>query len=232
MNKKHYIIIAAVIVLALVSGGGYLIWKSQQNKYLNFVDPKLTNDELTTINGKISDLETSVKTKEKSLVESNQDAKADLFKLEMELVSQYRLRGRLLDAKKMALKAHKLLPDNISPWSELVVIDIARLDYNAAEQDILTMVSINPANPQAWRWYFDLAADHLGYTPDQLKTLYKQALDKSSNNVDILALYAGYLEKTNDLLGAVNAWKQAIEKNPAGQAQYQAEITRIQDKLK
>lgn len=232
MSKKYYIIISIIILVALIGGGGYLIWKSQQNKYINFIDPKLTNNELAQVNGKIIDLESSVKAKEKSLDQNNKDQKADLFKLEMALCAEYRLRGRLLDAKKMAEKAQKLLPDNTSPWNELYVIESARGDYNSAEQAILKIITANPANNQAWRWYFDLASGPLHYTPDKLSALYKEAVAKSNGSADTLALYANYLESTNDLAGAVAQWKLAIEKNPASQTLYQGEIQRIQNKLK
>jgi hypothetical protein len=232
MNKKLYIIIAIVVVLALVGGGAYLIIKSQQNQFVNFIDPKLTNQELADINGKIVDLEHSMAQREESLDKSNEDQKSDLFKVEMVLSANYRLRGRLLDARKVALKAQQLKPENISTWNELFVIDTARHDYVSAEQDLKKMIEIDASSIQAWRWYFDLAANQLQWSQAQQDDLYKQALEKTSNNADILALYAGYLEKRNDLLGAVTQWKKAIEMNQANAAIYQAEITRIQDRLK
>ena len=111
---------------------------------------------------------------------------------------------------------------DIAPYNELYVINFARTDYFSAEQNLKQATKINPANTQAWRWYFELAEGYLGYSKDQLNSLYKEALEKSSQNVDIITLYAVYLEKNNDLVGAVTQWKKAIEINPAGQVQYQA----------
>ncbi len=232
MNKKLYIIIAVVIALALVGGGGYLIYQSQQNQFLNFVDPKLTNDELAALDSKIIELENSMADQDKTLDKNNEDQKSDLFKIEMVLSANYRLRGRLLDARDITLKAQQLKPDNISTWNELFVIDVARQDYSSAEVDLTKMLEMDANSIQAWRWYFDLTANQLQWTQAQQDELYKKALEKTTENPDILALYAGYLEKKNDLAGAVAAWKKAIDKNPAGAAQYQAEITRIQNRLK
>lgn len=232
-SKKNIIITIVIIVtLGVLSGGGYYFWKSQESKFLNFKDPKLTNQELADAESRIKDLEGKVATQEQFLDPNNKDKKADLFKVEMSLAANYRLRGRLLDAKKMVEKASKLLPENISSYNELYVINFARTDYNSAEQNLKQALKINPANTQAWRWYFELAENNLSYSKPQLDDLYKQALEKSTQNVDIISLYAAYLEKNNDLVGAVNQWKKAIEINPAGNAIYQAEIKRIQDKLK
>jgi len=232
MSKKIYLIIGAIVLAGLIGGGVYLVVQNQQNQFVNFKDPKLTNDELVTIEGKIKDLENAVKNKEDSGDLENEDIKSDLFKLKMELASYYRLRGRLLDARKIVEEASKLKPDNISPYNELYVIDQLREDYVSAEQDLKKSIEINSNNPQAWRWYLELAGTNLEFSNDQLNALHKEAIDKTSGNPDILALYASYLEKQNDLAGAVAQWKLAIEKNPAGQAQYMAEITRIQNRLK
>lgn len=232
MSKKIYIVIGAIVLAGLIGGGIYFAIQSQQNQFVNFKDPKLTNNELVTIEGKIKDLENAVKNQEASGDLENEDKKSDLFKLKMELSSYYRLRGRLLDARKAVEEASKLKPDNISPYNELYVIDQLREDYVSAEQDLKKSIAINSNNPQAWRWYFELAETKLEYSTEQLQGLYKDALSQTSENPDILGLYAGFLEKQNDLVGAVAQWKKAIEKNPAGQAQYQAEIERIQNKLK
>lgn len=232
MSKKIYLIIGAIVLAGLIGGGIYLVVQNQQNQFVNFKDPKLTNDELVTIEGKIKDLENAVKNKEDSGDLENEDIKSDLFKLKMELASYYRLRGRLLDARKIVEEASKLKPDNISPYNELYVIDQLREDYVSAEQDLKKSIEINSNNPQAWRWYLELAGTNLEFSNDQLNALHKEAIDKTSGNPDLLALYASYLEKQNDLAGAVAQWKLAIEKNPAGQAQYMAEITRIQNRLK
>ncbi len=232
MSKKIYIIIGAIALAGLIGGGVYLLIQNQQSKYINFKDPKFTNDELVTIEGKIKDLENAVKNKEESGDLENEDKKSDLFKLKMELASFYRLRGRLLDAKKTIISASELKPDDMMVWTELFVVDQLREDYVSAENDLKKSIAVNPTNPQVWRWYFDLASGPLKYTQDQLRSLFKDALDKTNSHVDIITVYAGFLETSNDLAGAVAQWKLAIEKNPAGAAQYQAEIARIQNKLK
>src|SRR4051812_20500780 len=124
--KRTYIIIAIIAALLLIVGGGYLIHQNQQKKYTNFKDPQLTSSEVSSIDGKIKDLENSIKEKQ------NSATKDDLFKLQMELASQYQLRGRLLDARNELKVAAKTLPDNISPWNELSIVETQRGDFNAA----------------------------------------------------------------------------------------------------
>ncbi len=224
--KKTYIIIAIIIGLLLIAGGGYYIHQQQEKKYTNTQDPKLTNDELSSIDGKIKELENSIESKK------NSATKEDLFKLQMELATQYRLRGRLLDARNELREAMKTLPDNISPWTELYVVENERGDYAAAEEALKKSLEINAANAQAWRWYIELKRDKLNASEAELRDLFREALDKTSQHVDIITIYAQFLEQHNDLPGAVQQWKIAIQQNPAGKAIYEAEIARIQEKLR
>lgn len=224
--KKSYVIIVIIIGLVLVLGGGYYAYQQQQKKYTNEKDPKLNQSELSAIDGKIKELEDSIKSKKDSAT------KEDLFKLQMELAAQYRLRGRLLEARDVLKEAIKTLPDNISPWTDLYVVENERGDYAAAEEALKTLLDKNPANAQGWRWYIELKRDRLNASEAEQRDLYRQALDKTNQHVDIVTSYAQFLEQHNDLPGAVQQWKIAIQLNPSAKAQYEAEIARIQEKLR
>lgn len=225
MSKRIYIIIITLLLLAIV-GGGYAIYQHQQNKYTNFKDPKLTNDELSQVDGKIKELESEIKNKQNSATND------DLFKLQFELATQYHLRGRLLDAYNELHEAAKTLPDNITPWRELVQVDIDRGDYSGADQDIQKAFSFSKSDNQLWLTYIALKRDHLNASEAEQRDLFKQALDNTNSNVNIVTAYAQFLEQHNDLPGAVQEWKIAEQLNPTGKAQYEAEIVRIQEKLK
>lgn len=227
MKKITLIILAFLLVLiSSVYTTYYFINKHQIEKFTNFTDPKFTNEELSVINSKILELESLISS---SNIENN---KTDLYKLEMELSSQYKLRGRLLDSKNTLLQASKLLPENSTPWGELYNVENLRGDYDSASKSIQKAIELNPSNSQYWRWYIELKQGPLKTEESELLDIYSQAVDKTSGNIDIITIYASYLEKQNDLVGAVAQWKRAIEKNPAGATQYQAEIARIQNKLK
>lgn len=230
MSKKPSLIIGA-IGLAIIVAAGLFFLQNQQNKFVNFKDPKLTNEELSRVEGKIRELEAAIESRKGDEKSEDQNKVNDLFKYKMEVASYYRLRGRLLDAKQAVLEASRILPDNPSSYYELYVIERERGDFKSAKDALAKSLQINPSNVQAWRSYVELAEQNLGYTTEQLKSLYEEALSKAVQAADIHVLYALYLEKNNDLAGAVAQLKLAIQKNPGGKAQYEAEIQRIQSKL-
>ena len=63
-----------------------------------------------------------------------------------------------------------------------------------------------------------------------MKKIYTQALSATGSNVNIVTFYAQFLEKIGDLKGAKAQWQKAIQINPSGKKDYQAEVTRL-DKL-
>ncbi len=61
-----------------------------------------------------------------------------------------------------------------------------------------------------------------------LSNLYKEALDKTKNNPDILGAYARYLAFKGQKDQAIAQWQKAIEVDPANKPQYDAEIQKLQ----
>jgi tetratricopeptide (TPR) repeat protein len=222
-SKYLFLVISAVIITTV--GIGYYFYLQNQPKFTDYKDPHLTSEELSTIDNKIKDEESNVHETEKS------GSKEDQFKLYMALSADYELRGRLLDAKNAADKATKALPYNPTGWGQLYSVQSARGDFRSAESAVRTAIQRNPANPQYWRSLVEISQDGLHKTQDDMEKIFKDALNQTNENPDVLVLYAKFQESKNDLQGAVDSLKKAIDKNPNNRTEYQTEIQKIQKKL-
>jgi len=67
---------------------------------------------------------------------------------------------------------------------------------------------------------------------EELNNLYREALDKTNNGVDIITSYAIFLETTGDLQGALDKWKQATVSNPTNKSVYATHIKRLEALIK
>ncbi len=77
-------------------------------------------------------------------------------------------------------------------------------------------------------WYTKIEFTH-ALTRDStiLEDIYTQALKKTNNDIDMIALYASYLARIGDREKARHYWQKAIEKNPTQRAVYEEEIRNL-----
>lgn len=224
MNKKIITIIVACVIILGIGGLAYSLQDRLPSNAILDKDPQLTDQEKQVINDKISEY--------KNITSDTSKSKEDRYKAYVQTGLQYFILGKYVDARLQYIEATKLLPENSTAWAELYVVENAMQAYDLANKHIKKAITYNSANPQFWRWYLELAGP-LNVSTEKVDTTYQEALKQTESSADILALYAKFLEeRKNDLAGAVTQLKLAIEKNPANQAQYQAEIERIQSKLK
>lgn len=224
--RRNFIIIGALVVIILLVGFGSVYYKHYKydKNLIHSKDTGLTNDEKQVfINHYNDDLN---KLRDKSI------SKDEQYRLYVDIGLQYYVLGDYDNARKYLLMAKPLFPDNIEAYNQLFSVDNAMHDYMAAQQDIDKALSISRTDAQLWRNKIDLEKQYFNPTQDQVKDLYNQALTATADNIDIITVYAQYLESINDLQGAVTEWKDAITKNPSSTALYQAEIDRIQAKLR
>ncbi len=229
MSVKKISVFIILIMLVLAAAGGYSYWKQNHkkapvNNFVNYKDNGLTQAEKDAYYKKIDEIN---KQYEKA------NGKEDQFKKHLLTGFQYYGLGEYQKARTEYIASSQILPENPQVWAELYVVENDMKDFSNAKTHIEKAISLNSASPQYWRWRIDFATDNEKQPNDALDSLYKTALDKTFNSADIVTLYAEFLEnKKGDLAGAVTQWKRAIEVNPDKKAIYQAEIERIQNKLK
>lgn len=224
MNKKS-LVLGLVLVVILVAGGVYMAYNKPKDlpkqQFVTYKDPGLTAEEKAVFQSKITELEAQLK-----------DAKDDntKFKLTMQIGIQHYALGEYTLAHERYMAATKILPDNPTVWSELYVVENAMGDYEGARSHIEKAIELNPASAQYWRWRLDIERDRFNPTANTIEDLFVQALAKTNDNVEILAMQARYFENANKIPAAIEVWKRLKEVNPSAAATYDQEITTLQSR--
>lgn len=225
--SKRKISAIVIVLLVLIVGAFFIVWypKYQYEKSLiTYKDPKLTQQEKQVFLDRIAE--------DQKQLDNNKLSNEDRFKYTVDMGVQFYALGEYKKARDAQLLASKLLPGNPTVWAELFRAENEMHDYQNAEDHLQKAITINPASTNYWRWLLELEEGPLHLSNDRLKQGYEEALKATNSHVNILILYAKFLEKIGDLPGAVQQWKKAIEVNPEGKSTYEAEITRIQGLVK
>lgn len=229
MNKKYIVIIVSVIAVALAVLASFALMPRAEapRDLVTSKDLGLTDKEKQVF------LDEIAKAQEKLNNLGSSASREDKYKLNLHIGAQYYGLGEYQKARDSYKVATQAMPDNATPWAELFLAENSMRDYENARTHLQKAIDLNPGAPQYWRWYIDLEREQFAATNLQLETIFIEALQKTGESVDMIALYAVFLEKQkSNLAEAVVQWKKAIDKNPAQKSEYEAEILRLQNLLK
>lgn len=154
----------------------------------------------------------------------------ELFHIYNETAFDHHMLGDLASAKEFYLKAVKITRHDPAVWASLFSVYRNMYDYKAARSAVQKSLEINGADWNLWRGYIEIEQFHLGADNNQLDSLYRQALLATNNSINIITVYAKFLEERGDLEGALKHWKMALEKDPQNEL-FQKEITRLEGTL-
>ncbi len=229
MNQKLIVLLSAVIVIAAAIGGWFIYQNGTPNQeFADYRNPQLEQAQLQPFLARIKEAE-------KKLEELPKDKKntPEHFQLLMALGSEYYPIGEYKKALDFYTEASEMFPNEPVPYFARAVIAEARGDYQGSLQYINGGIEHESTNPDYWKFKIGLIQDKIKESPDSVNALYLQALNSTKEHPDIITTYARFLsEIKGDLVGSVQYWKKAIEKNPEDKAIYEAEIKQIQDRLK
>lgn len=221
-TKFILIILASLIIIVGIIYGVILFNKHNDTKFINYRDPGFTAEEMRSLEDKIISLQQQIQQLPKN---TSADVK---YKLYFQIGLTHYSLGQYSQAKDSYTQATQILPNNSTAWSELYVVEVAMGDYSSAQHSIDKALDLNPSSPQLWRYKIDLEQKHLNASMADMDKLYKDALQKSNNAVDIITSYAQFLEQKGDITGALAQWKLALALNPTGANLYNPEIQRLQ----
>jgi tetratricopeptide (TPR) repeat protein len=140
MEKKKWLIPAGVVALVLLIGLGTWAYqnKNEKKNLLLHEDRGLTDEEKTFFNGRIAQLEENFAKKDIS--------EEDKFETYLSVGANYVLIGEYAKAKQSFEEASKLMPDNVVPYKELLILAGKMGDREAAEKYSNKLIEIDPAN--------------------------------------------------------------------------------------
>lgn len=220
-NRLLYITLVAVIVVIAAGAAVYAVRKNRSQKaaLVTYKDPGMAPTELKPYEDKISAIEQKLN--------DSSVSKDEKYQLYLQLGFDSFALGQYVKAQEAFTEASKLKKDNDTPWAQLYVTESAMKDYKAALRHLDKAISLNPGNPQYWRWKIELAEGPLAYAKEEQAKVIDEALQKTNRAADILVLNARFLIGQDKRQQAKAALEEAMEKNPSGKALYQQEIERL-----
>jgi len=219
MNKN--LLKIGLSIFAIILGFFLLVQPLNKNNSIEEKEPNLTTEERLLIENRLQEVQ-------KKLFEATTEN--EKFNAQMQIGFQQYGLGQYKEAKETFLKAADLEPDNYVVYVALYQVELDRQDNQSARKNIKKALALKEENPDLWRKYIQLETDRFFANDDQLKDLYLEALTRTNSHVDMLAFYAQFLEKSNDLKSALDIWKKAYEQIP--DPLYQEEIERLEALLK
>ena len=144
---------------------------------------------------------------------------------------QYESAGELDKAIDVYQKATKANPDSYVPYSNIGSIYRQNKEFYKAEGAFKTALSIAPQSVSVYRKLYELYRYDFKKYPDQMALFFSDALKQTNNDVDLMKLYAFYLEDINDLEPALAIWKAFLQAEP-GNELYTAKIKSLETRIK
>jgi tetratricopeptide (TPR) repeat protein len=226
LDKK--LLIGLVVIVAVIATLFFIPKKKIQiapaNNFKTHIETNLTPDLKTTYDKKIAEDQAKLAVSKAQNVPPNE---VQLIYLDLGLYEY--LEGNLLEAKDAFEKAKDLHP-GAAVWVGLYPVLRDMGDLDGEEEALQQAVRLNPADWNMWRAYIEFEQYQRHASNDDLDKIYKQALDGTHMDLNIITVYAQFLEKGGDLQSALNFWKIAVQQMPNNKI-YQAEVARLQKVL-
>lgn len=232
MSKKHIILILAVvtaIILILSAVGIYFRPKSrlQESPPVNIEVPR----NLTAEERKIYEDRLAQGYEILNQYQNNASTTpADFFKVYMHIGFQYYGLGKLTLAEEAYKKAAGFDPRNYNAYTALYTLYLETGENDKALQAIQKAIELAPEKPDVWRKLIELKRDKLGASSEELNGIFQEAIQKTSEHVDIIKLYAQFLENVGQYQKAWELWNVLHNHYPQEEI-YQREMDRL-EKLK
>jgi len=225
MNKKALYTIGALAIAGLV------IWAATANKedsantrpFRETMEVSLTPENRAATEQLISDRRGQIEASKTQNVPLQ-----EVYGLYIDLGLNLYALGDLKGAKEAYLQALDIAPNSPGVWVALYPVYRDMYDYDSARAAVKKSVSLNPRDWNMWRNYLELEQYQFHATTEQLDKLYQDALTATQTDINIVTVYAKFLEEQKgDLRSALNYWKIAAEQQPNNQA-YKDEIKRLE----
>lgn len=193
-----------------------------------FITPNVKNISIGTELEDVSVVDKSTDIKEGVPKSITND---ELFVEYMEKGLESYLKADLKTAEDFYLEANKLYPKRGEPWAGLMPIYRDREEYTRSAEAAEKALVYNPLDWNIWRFYLELKGKLLKVSSVEMDKLYNSALEATRYNVNIVTIYAQFLEREGKIQSAINHWKIALQQQPNNKL-FQTEIYRLELELK
>lgn len=225
--KENIKYIFGLIILLIVLGVGFGIWKAQERQKL--AQTGVIHEK--TVNLSVEERQ-RIEAQMKGYSEQIKGLSGDTLTKERNKVyillagTQYKL-GQYSDALKSLDIAAPDNQDSTRLWSYYTFTYRDMGDISKAYESAKKLVDLDQENPQNWQTYIDIAVT-AKKSNDEIKELFLNAVKKTDADTDLVISFAKFLEAIGDKPGAISMWVKAGESNSQEKTNYDAEIARLQ----
>lgn len=225
MKNKKLIISVLIIFVFIVTA--ILIFSPMGKKLLDNRTELITHVD---VNLSVSDrefVEKRLANYEKQFSELSENASIiDKVNLYFVMAADYRMLGEYGKAKELLESAMAIDPKNsnlISTYSSLLAI---MGDKETALTYIDKAIELYGAESNYWLWKIDLEKE-LNSSVVNIEKVYKDALEKTNNDLNIIVSYAQFLETQKKYSESITYWEKAIIIYPQNKSIYETEVNRL-----
>ena len=143
---------------------------------------------------------------------------------------QYESAGELDKAIDVYQKAAQENPESYVPYSNIGSIYERNKDFVKAEEAFKQALSIDPQSISVYRKLYELYRYDLKKHTDKMTLFFSDALEKTNNDINLMKLYAFYLEDVNDFESAVSIWKAFLQTEPGNEV-YATKVKSLEEKI-
>src|SRR3989344_4108988 len=136
---------------------------------------------------------------------------------------EYEKKGELYKAIDSYKKASEVSPKEYVPYSNAGSAYYSMQKFAEAEDHFLKALELQPNNVSVYTKLYDLYYYGLNRNKEQMNAFFKDALENTNNDINIVKLYALYLEEINDPESALPIWQSLLKFEPDN-ASYKAKI--------
>lgn len=225
MKNKNLII--SVVIIVVFIAGTILLFSPVGKKLLDHKIELITHVDVNLSASDREFVEKRLANYEKQFSELPENASIiDKVNLYFVMAADYRMLGEYGKAKELLEAAMVIDPKNsniISTYSSLIA---AMGDKETALVYIDKAIELYGAESNYWLWKIDLEKE-LNSSVTNIEQVYKDALTKTDNDLNIVVSYAQFLESQKRYTESISYWEKAITIYPTNKSVYQAEIERL-----
>lgn len=143
----------------------------------------------------------------------------------------YETKGELINAIEAYQKASEISPKDYVPYSNIGSAYYSLKQFPEAETAFLKAIELTSNNVSVYTKLYDLYFHGLRRYPHQMNAFFEDAMKNTNNDINIVKLYAFYLEEINDPESALPIWQSLLQVEPDN-ASYKAKIEALQKRIK
>ena len=143
---------------------------------------------------------------------------------------EYEKKGELDKAINSYKKASEVSPKEYVPYSNAGSAYYSMQKFAEAEDHFLKAIELQPNNVSVYTKLYDLYYYGLNRDKEQMNAFFADATKNTDNDINIVKLYAMYLEEIKDYKSALSIWQSLLEFEPDN-ALYKVKVEALQKKI-